>query len=132
MTWALRLCIAAASAIALADCTVKGDVHVYNNTQDVIVVIADSKTHTVMPATQVDFQYSNILHVDFGQDRATYELPVTAPEYIGGGGGRAHVSLQVQPDRRLFVLEAHDRPPIQVEDYSQPPGYPISPHVSGP
>lgn len=113
-------------------CSIKPWIHVFNNSRDPIVVRVGEVQYVAEPSEAISFLYENDdLTVEVGEVQLAYRIAVVPPDFIRTGWFRGHMTFQVDPDRRVFVLKAHDRPPVDVGSYTQPEGFPLTPIRDG-
>lgn len=109
-------------------CSVKPWIHVFNNSQEPVVIRIDETEHVAQPSGQISFLYENdALTVHVGSCPVLYRMAPLPPEYVRTGWFRGNITFQIDSDRRAFVLKAHDKPPIETAAYRQPEGYPLDP-----
>ncbi len=119
-------------AMAVWGCSVKERIHLFNNSRDTVVIRVKGKEYVAQPSEEVSFVYEHgELAVQVGGCpvlyRTSFRLP---PGYKRTGWFRSHITFQIEPDRKAFVLRADDRPPISVASYAQPEGYPLIPALT--
>jgi len=121
----------AALALRAWGCSAKPWIHVFNNSQEPVVMRIDGKKLVARPAEQISFLYENdTLAVEIGSCPVLYRISFLPPEYMRTGWFRGHITFQIDPDRRAFVLNANDKPPISSVSYPQPEGYPLVPELT--
>jgi len=123
--------VAAAFALILGasfgGCSIPALLHVFNNSGATIVVHVRDTTYTSGSGAEVAFEDRPDVAFEIGGVTVRYPEIAVGPEYIRTGLTRAHITFQVERDRRMFVLKAGDQPPIDPALYPQPAGYPLVP-----
>jgi hypothetical protein len=110
-----------------ASCSVNPELHVFNNTGSTLRVFVDGEPLAADPGAVLSFSAGGDLIVEFSSVKGRYALSMPPPDYVRTGPFRAHISLQLEADGRLFVLAVGGLPPIDVDSYPQPPGFPVLP-----
>lgn len=111
---------------AIPGCSVKPRIHVFNNSDERVIIHIGPDELAIEPDATVSFLYENDdLSVEIGESPILYQISGAPQEYIRTGWFRSHITLQVEPDRKVFVLRAQDRPPVVTASYPQPTGYPL-------
>jgi hypothetical protein len=110
-----------------SSCSVNPEILVFNHTRSLLRVTVDGKQLAAGPGAVLSLTEGGDLVVRFAAVEATYALPIPPPEYVRTRLFRAQISVQLEPDARLFVLAPGDRPPIDASSYPQPPGFPVLP-----
>ena len=123
----IALILSLASAVAWA-CSVNPLIHVFNDSRERVVVRVGNKVYVAEPSRQTSFVYKDAdVAVQIGDRSVLYRIAFLPPGYRRTGWFRSHITFQIEPDRRVFVLKAHDMPPIEAASYEQPEGYPLVP-----
>lgn len=125
------LWVTIATILALLEgCSTPVRVQLINNTANANSVSYRStfgvRTHAIPPRETSEFEsaWFHLIREDCVLKYEVRGLPTS--EFVEVRDMQRHLTVQLEPDWRAFIVRAHDAPPIEVESYPQPPGFPLT------
>jgi hypothetical protein len=122
-----RWLLSALVLLTMPSCSVPVVLELFNGFGRAVVVVVRGEDMPLERLSSVEFADSTF-EVRGGACALRYQVrEIPPPTFVGARGWKRHVLLQLEPDERVFVLEARTRPPAKVGTAPQPSGFPLTP-----
>jgi hypothetical protein len=114
----------------IAGCSTPVRIHLFNNTDDEITVSYRAalgvRTDVIPPQESSEFE-SAWFNLRRGACLLKYQAEGIPPsEYVGVQNSSRHLTVQLEPDWRIFLLRVDEVAPIEAKGYAEPTGYPLT------
>jgi hypothetical protein len=106
-------------------------VYVFNNTGSSVTFSTEGEQYTAVPLHSTSFVLSVPLEATIAGCELSYDASHPPSKSVRTGFFRAHIQVQMESGGKIYVLEPLAEAPVDVSEYPQPRGYPLTPRTNG-